>query len=224
VTNRWKTYLLRGALAACVLSGTLFAQDWRPLFTAKSMDGWQHTPADRVTYKLIDGMLVSQMNAKGMMRYSKEAFGDCTIKLVYQMSNNRGNAGVFIRIPTVDSTEKDAINKGIEVQIDETDDDWHSTGVLYSMTRAKARPFKAQGAWNTMEITLDGLRTTVVVNGTMVTDYDGKADVPLKRASYEPDRGPRAEKGYLGLQNHDSRATITFKEISVRPLEKKSGS
>jgi hypothetical protein len=70
-----------------------------------------------------------------------------------------------------------------------------------------------------MEITLRGLRTIVKVNGVLVTDYDGVSPVPDKEKSYEPDRGPRPESGYIGLQHHDNTAVISFKEISVTPLK-----
>jgi hypothetical protein len=66
-----------------------------------------------------------------------------------------------------------------------------------------------------MEINMDGLRTVVKVNGVLVTDYDGVSAVPPKEKSYEPERGPRPEMGYIGLQNHDSVAVISFKEVSV---------
>ena len=66
-----------------------------------------------------------------------------------------------------------------------------------------------------MDIKLDGLRTVVTVNGVLVTDYDGTSPVPPKEKSYEPDRGPRPEMGYIGLQKHDDSAVISFKEISV---------
>jgi hypothetical protein len=69
-----------------------------------------------------------------------------------------------------------------------------------------------------MEITLDGLRTIVYVNGVLVTDYDGTSPVPEKKKSYEPDRGPRPESGYVALQNHDASAVISFKEVTVMPL------
>jgi hypothetical protein len=129
------------------------------------------------------------------------------------MSNEKGNSGVFIRIPEMPQSEFDGINKGIEVQIDDRDDDWHCTGVLYSMTKAKARPRKQPGQWNTMEIKMAGLRTIVKVNGVVVTDYDGVSPVPPKAKSYEPDRHPRPEYGYIGLQVHDDSAVIYFKEV-----------
>jgi hypothetical protein len=141
------------------------------------------------------------------------------LKVVFKMSNDKGNSGVFIRIPFEPKSEGDAIHKGIEVQIDNRDDDWHCTGVLYSMTKAMARPQKPAGEWNTMEITLRGLRTIVKVNDVLVTDYDGTSKVPDKQKGYEPERGPRPESGYIGLQHHDSSSVISFKEISVTPLK-----
>ena len=155
-----------------------------------------------------------------MLWYPGERIGNATLHVVFKMSNGQGNSGVFIRIPERPRSEADAIHKGIEVQIDNRDDDWHCTGVLYSMTKAKARPSKPPGEWNTMDIRLDGLRTVVHVNGVLVTDYDGVSPVPERTKSYEPKRGPRPPSGYIALQNHDESAVIYFREISVEPLNK----
>ena len=133
------------------------------------------------------------------------------------MANPEGNSGVFIRIPSEPANEDFAIHHGIEVQIDDRDDDWHCTGVLYSMTKALTRPAKPGGEWNTMDITLTGLRTIVKLNGALVTDYDGVAPVPEPKHEWEPRRGPRPEAGYIALQHHDDRAVIYFREISVKP-------
>ena len=189
----------------------------RQLFNGRTLDGWQWV--DSESFRVEDGAIQTQ-GRKGMLWYTREKIGNATLRVVYKMSNPKGNSGIFIRIPKEPTTERDAIHNGIEVQIDENDDDWHCTGVLYSMTKAKARPSKPAGEWNTMEITLDGLRTIVRVNGVLVTDYDGVSEVPAKTKSYEPERGRRPESGYIGLQNHDERATLFFKEISVTPLKK----
>jgi hypothetical protein len=63
------------------------------------------------------------------------------------------------------------------------------------MTKAKARPSKPVGEWNTMEIQLRGPRTTVKLNGVEITDYDGVTPVPEKVKTYEPDRGKRPDVG-----------------------------
>jgi hypothetical protein len=194
------------------------------LFNGKDLDGWKAIGRDESATTLAgftvkDGLLQTT-TGKGLLWYTKQKIGNATIKVVYKMSNEKGNSGVFIRIPIEPKTEDDAINKGIEVQIDNRDDDWHCTGVLYSMTKALARPYKKPGEWNTMEITLRGLRTIVKVNGVLVTDYDGTSPVPEKKKSYEPDRGPRPVEGYIAVQHHDESCVISFKEISVSPLKK----
>lgn len=72
---------------------------------------------------------------------------------------------------------------------------------------------------NVMEITLKDDRTIVHVNGILVTDYIEGEEVPEKKIDYEPDRGPRPTKGYIGLQNHGPDDIIYFKEISYMSLE-----
>ena len=201
----------------CLVPAHSQRQDRRQLFNGKDLDGWQWV--DNEGFRVEDRAIRTQ-GRKGMLWYTGEKIGNATLRVVYKMSAPNGNSGIFIRIPEKPTAERDAIHYGIEVQIDDTDDDWHCTGVLYSMTRAKARPSKPVGEWNTLDITLDGLRTVVHLNGVLVTDYDGVSPAPERTKSYEPERRPRPEYGYVGLQNHDERAAIYFKEISVAPLRK----
>ena len=210
---------LSALVLLCAVSTTAQAQ--KQLFNGRNTSGWQFLGAPNTTGFVVNAGLLDTGGAKGMLWYTGEKIGNAKIRVVFRMSNENGNSGVFIRIPVEPKSEGDAIHKGIEVQIDNRDNDWHCTGTLYSMTQAKARPSKPAGEWNTMEITLDGLRTIVHVNGVLVTDYDGVSPVPERKQSYEPERGPRPEFGYIGLQNHDASAVISFKEISVEPLTKK---
>ena len=186
----------------------------RPLFNGRDLTGWSWV--DNEGFRVEDGMIRTQ-GTKGMLWY-REKIGNAKLRVVYKMSTPNGNSGIFIRIPHEPKTEREGVHYGIEVQIDDRDDDWHCTGVLYSMTKALARPSKPAGEWNTLDITLDGLRTIVHVNGVKVTDYDGVSPVPERTKSYEPERRPRPESGYIGIQNHDERAVLYFKEISVAPL------
>jgi hypothetical protein len=70
-----------------------------------------------------------------------------------------------------------------------------------------------------MIITLQGPHTTVELNGVKITDYTEGQPVPPKHKSYEPDRGPRPDSGYIGLQNHPGNTPVYFKEVSIRSLE-----
>jgi len=195
----------------------------KPLFNGKDLTGWariprhEGAPADQKPgFAIQDGMLVSLPDSpEDDLWYTPRKIGNATLRVVYKVSAADANSGVFTRIPYAPKSEDDAINKGIEVQIQESGDDYHCTGVLYSMTKAKARPYKPVGEWNTLEIAMRGARTTVKLNGVVVTDYDGVAAVPAKKGKYEPDRGPRPEEGYIAVQHHGGAATVWFKEITL---------
>ena len=211
--------LVASLALAAVLSG---APKSTPLFNGKNLDGWarlarhEDQPDHAPGFKIASGMLITDPDApEDDIWLTREKIGNATIRVVYKVDSERANSGIFIRIPEAPKSEDDAINKGIEVQIDQGDDDWHCTGVLYSMVKAKARPSKPVGEWNTMEIQMRGPRTTVTVNGVVVTGYDGVSPVPDKVKNYEPDRGRRPDTGYIAVQHHGGKGVVTFKEITL---------
>jgi len=195
----------------------------KQLFNGKDLTGWlriprhEDAPADQKPgFVVQDGLLVSVPGApEDDIWYTGGKIGNAKLRVVFKFSAPDANSGVFIRIPDIPKSEDDAINKGIEVQIDESGDDYHCTGVLYSMTKALARPYKPAGEWNTLEIEMRGLRTIVKLNGVTVTDYDGVGPVPPKKGKYEPDRGPRPEEGYIAIQHHGGAQTLWFREITL---------
>lgn len=211
---------------AVFLAGTAFAgaddakdQGWRKLFDGKGLEGWEHVGPGRMVVE--DGMLRTE-GGMGLLWYTKEKLGDCTIRVVYKTTSPSSNSGVFIRIADKPKDEWYAVHHGFEVQICDSTDDFHRTGAIYSMSKATARPSKV-GEWNTMEITLQGRRILVTLNGVKVQDFDPEtATIPERKKDYEPERGPRPESGYFGLQNHDDFSKgneVFFKEVSVRPLK-----
>ncbi|HEV2495986.1 MAG TPA: DUF1080 domain-containing protein [Terriglobia bacterium] len=187
---------------------------WKQLFNGKDMTGWEHVGPGGFTVE--DGMLKPH-GGMGLLWYTGQKFGDVVIRVVFKPVENSSNSGVFIRIPEKPTEPWMPVNRGYEVQIDNSDDEYHCTGVLYSLTKALARPEKP-GEWNTMEIKLDGPHTVVTVNGVKVTDYTEGQPVPPKHKSYEPSRGRRPDEGYIGLQNHSDKDVVYFKEVAVQPL------
>ncbi len=188
----------------------------RQLFNGHDLTGWKHVGPGEMT---VENGLIRTHGGMGLLYFTGEKFGDCVIRVVYRMEHHNDNSGVFIRIPEEPTEPWMPVNKGYEVQIDNDADDYHTTGVLYSLTRALARPGKPGPEWNTMEISLDGPHTIVTVNGVRVTDYSEGQPVPPKKEKWEPYRGPRPNQGYIGLQNHSDGDVVLFKEISVRPLK-----
>ncbi|HTU35898.1 MAG TPA: DUF1080 domain-containing protein [Candidatus Acidoferrum sp.] len=187
---------------------------WTQLWNGKNLDGWKHVGPGR--FVIEDGMLKSE-GGMGLLWYTRRKFGNCVIRVVYKTTKKTDNSGVFIRIPEPATEPWMPVNKGYEVQIDDSDDDYHVTGVLYSLTKAAARPGKT-GEWNTMDIAIEGPRTIVLLNGVEVTDYTEGQPVPPKKKSYEPDRGPRPNAGFIGLQNHSDKDTVYFGEVAERGL------
>lgn len=204
-----------------VLSSWAFQDGkWRSLFNGKDLTGWQQVGPGKFVVE--DGLLKT-VGGMGMILYPSEKFSNVIIRVVFKVKDNDCNSGVFIRIPEKPADEWAAVNKGYEVQIDNgtrhVGGEFHCTGVLYSLTKALAHPQKKPGEWNTMEITLDGQKTIVFVNGEKVTDFNEGDPVQPKTRDFEPERGPRPESGYIGLQNHDSLSTVFFKEVAVKPIK-----
>ena len=64
-------------------------------------------------------------------------------------------------------------------------------------------PTKPVGEWTTYEIEVVGQRYKIFVNGQMVNEYEGS----------------RSAEGFIGLQNHDDKSPVRFRNIRVVELK-----
>jgi hypothetical protein len=173
---------------------------WKSLFNGKNLDGWAVADAGgKPAYTVEDGTIRTQAR-NGLLWYAREKIGNTTLRLVYRMANSPGSCGVLIRVPEAPGSEAFDVRKGMEVRIDDRGDDRHVTGVLNGLTKAINRAVKAEGEWNTLDITIEGPQTIVKLNGALVTDYDSGSGGP----------------GYIALVHHDGQGVIWFREISVK--------
>ena len=192
----------------------------RQLFDGHDLKGWAHVGPGSFT---VEHGLLKTNGGMGLLYWTGGPLDDCEIRVVYRMEHENDNSGVFIRIPSQPTEPWMPVNRGYEVQIDNhpergNEDDYHVTGTLYSLTRPLAKPGKPGPAWNTMLIRLEGPRTQVFVNDVKVTDYTEGQPVPPKKLPFEPDRGQRPAKGWIGLQNHSDKDVVYFKTIAVLVL------
>ena len=169
--------------------------------------------------------IIETIDGIGLLWYTPEQFENSILRVDWRASFPDDNSGVFIRIPIEPREEWMPVHYGYEVQIDNhpetsNEDDYHITGTLYSLTKPLAKPGKPGPEWNTMEITLDGPHTVVVLNGVKVTDYTEGDPVPDRKFDFEPQRGPRPLEGYFGLQNHSDNDVVFFKEVAIKKLNK----
>jgi hypothetical protein len=207
-------------LAATLTAPAFAASEWKQLFNGKNLDGWKHVDKGEMS---VENGLIQTHGGMGLLYWTGSKLGDCVIRIVFKMRDKNDNSGVFVRIPVPPTEAWMPVNYGYEVQIDNNpeagnEDEYHVTGTLYSLTKPKARPGKPGPEWNTMDITLDGPRTIVAVNGVTVTDYTEGEPTPPKKLSFEPERGTRPNYGYIGLQNHSDKDVVFFKEIAIKPL------
>jgi hypothetical protein len=138
------------------------------------------------------------------------------VRVVFKPVGDRGNSGVYIRLPEKPNDPWYGVHNGYEVQIEGAGDEWHCTGSIYSLSKVTKNNQKPVGEWNTMDIVLAGQKTTIYVNGEKVKEFVGDQPVPPRKTWYEPVRGPRPDVGYIGLQNHDQRSIVYFREVSVK--------
>ena len=193
------------------------AQDWQPLFDGKTLDGWEHVGPGRF---VVQGGQLRTEGGMGLLWYSREKLGDCVLRVVYKTGTARSNSGVYVRIAGRPADPWYAVHHGFEVQIADGGKSSRGTGSIYTFAEAKAQPGKPL-EWNTLEVTLRGKRISTVINGTPVAEFDSselKPDAEERSGEGNPARGPRPEKGYIGLQNHDKDSVVYFREVSVRPL------
>jgi hypothetical protein len=187
----------------------------KQLFNGKDLSGWKMTGPGE--FKVENGSLATY-GGMGLLFYEGEAFENAKLRVVFQTTGERDNAGVFIRMPEKPKDPWYGVHNGYEVQIDSGGDEWHRTGAIYSLSKAAGEwKQKPAGEWNTMEIEVKGPRTVISLNGKVVNTFAEGQAVPERKMWFEPVRGPRPMKGYIGLQNHDAKSKVLFKEISVEP-------
>jgi hypothetical protein len=193
------------------------ASGWRQLFDGRTLAGWEHVGPGKFVVE--DGVLRTE-GGMGLLWYSREKLGNCTIRVVYKTATERANSGVYIRIADRPKDEWYAVHHGFEVQIMDQGQAERRTGSVYTFAKATATPSKP-GEWNTLEVTLKGNRISTAINGVPVAEFDSSGLTPPATDTVgegDPDRGPRPEAGFIGLQNHDTNSVVLFKEVAVRPL------
>jgi hypothetical protein len=216
-----RSLLILAVLSVAAVAAGAEEGGWKQLFNGKDLTGWKHVGPGGMTVE--DG-LIKTHGGMGLLYWTAGEVGDCTIRVVFKMRDQNDNSGIFIRIPIEPREEWMPVHYGYEVQIDNepqksNEDEYHYTGTLYSLTKPMAKAGKPGPEWNTLEITLDGPRTIVAVNGQKVTDYTEGQPVPEHKFDFEPQRGPRPVKGWFGLQNHSDKDVVFFKEVAMKPLK-----
>src|SRR5512143_570264 len=101
---------MRSLLVFALILLPAVAAERKQLFNGKDLTGWQLIRRDAKDPFVVENGILHTTGAHGDALYAKEKIGKATIHVVYKMSNEKGNSGVFIRIPEITSNEGDLIN------------------------------------------------------------------------------------------------------------------
>jgi len=177
-----------------------------PVFNGRSLDGWEVVQGGE--WAVEDGVLVGRngrdwsTNPEKMGSWLRTAdqYGDFRLELQYAISEG-GNSGVFFR----SALEKNPAFTGYEMQIHDSPGQPPSKGgpsSIYDVVAPTKNLVRPAGQWNTVTIIAQGPHVAIEMNGERVIDTE------LTRSA----------RGYVGLQNHDERAVVRFRNIRLEDL------
>jgi hypothetical protein len=205
--------LLITALAVAGLSAA--EPGFTPLFDGKTLSGWKLVGGHGPGYVVENGTVVCPANGGGNLFTEKE-YSNFVLRFDFKVSP-AGNNGIGIRAPF----EGDAAYVGMEIQVLDNEAPEYKDlrpaqyhGSVYDVFAAKRGYLKPAGEWNSEEITANGRRITVKLNGTVITDVnldDAKDPEVLKKHP-----GLQRKSGHIGFLGHDSR--VEFRNIRVKEI------
>ena len=178
----------------------------KPIFNGKDLDGW--TQIEEGDWTVENGVLVGRNGINwstdpektGSYLRTKKQYENFRLELNF-MINQGGNSGVFFR----SKDKKNPAFTGYELQIHDSAGRPPSKGgpgSLYALVAPEKNLIRPAGVWNSATITARGNKIRVEMNGEKIIDTEQK----------------RSSKGFIGLQNHDDKSIVHFKNIRIEEL------
>ena len=166
---------------------------WTTLFDGTSLNGWNRV--GDANWEIVDGAVQATKGGTSFL-VTSASYDDFQITLDFWTSDD-ANSGVFIRCQ--DPKDITAMN-AYEVNIyDKRPDPAYRTGAIVDVAKPMVN-LNAGGRWNTLDITAQGTKLIVIMNGMKTVDVDHKGHV----------RGPIALQYGAG--------TIRFRNVRIRTL------
>lgn len=135
---------------------------WVALFDGKTLDHF--SPIGDANWQVVDGVIQAD-KGKGFL-VSKDTYGDFQIRAEFYVDAGT-NSGIFIRCTDPQNVGS---KTAYEVNIwDTRPDPTYATGAIVDVAKP-AQVVKAGGQWNTYEITAQGPKFTVTLNGIRTVD------------------------------------------------------
>ena len=214
---KWKTsQVIAVAICGLAMSATAQVEEgFTRLFDGSTLDGWTLVAKHGPGYVVKDGVIVCPADGGGNLFTEKE-YSDFVLRFEFKLTAG-GNNGIGIRSPLTPS----ASSLGMEIQVLDDGDPqyadikpWQHHGSVYGIIPAKTGALKPVGEWNQEEISAQGRRIKVTLNGQVIVDGDLNAVHDAAVIQAHP--GMLRERGHIGFLGHNSH--VEFRNLRVREL------
>jgi len=214
---RWRNIFLReipSEEANKLVRGT-DPEGFKCVFNGKDFDGW----TGPVTEYEVRENAIACRPGKGGTIYTKEAYGDFIARLEFKLPAG-GNNGLAIRYPG----KGDAAYDGMcELQV--LDDNYEKVrgpidprqahGSAYGMFAAQRGYQHPINEWNYEEVTVQGSKIKVELNGTTILNCDLSTVKEFMHNSAHP--GKDLTRGGFGFAGHSD--PVMFRNICIKKLD-----
>jgi len=205
------------ALATILFAAAAHAEDegFQPIFDGKSLSGWE---GETGGYFVEDEAIVCDPK-KGGFLYTDKEYANFVLRFEFKLQPGSNN-GLGIRTPR----GANPAYAGMELQVlDNTAKQYANLqpyqyhGSVYGVAPAERGHLKPVGEWNKQEVTVNGRRVKVVLNGETIVDVD--LDEVSKGGTIDGRNHPglKNEKGYICFCGHGAR--VEFRKLMLKELE-----
>jgi hypothetical protein len=214
---RWRNIFLReiGGEEANRILASKGGEGFKPLLKGRDFTGWAG-PVEN--YEVVNGA-VQCKDKKGGTIYAREEFSDFKARVEFKVPSG-GNNGLAIRYPGTGDTAYVGLCE-LQVLDDNYDrvkgkiDPRQVHGSAYGMVGAQRGYQHPIGEWNFQEVTVQGSKIKVELNGTIILDCDVSTVTDYMDKKAHP--GKVRTSGYFGFAGHND--PVAFRNIQIKPLK-----
>lgn len=213
---RWRALYIReiGADEANEILAKRDPLDFEWIFDGSDLKGWQ---GDVASYEVVDNSIVCKPG-KGGNLFTKDEYQDFVVRLKFKLPPG-GNNGLAIRYPGEGQPHLTAM---CELQVLDSEHEKYAKldprqyhGSVYGMIPAHRGFLRPTGEWNFQEVTVQGSKIKVELNGFVILDGDVSKVTEFKDNEKHP--GKDRTSGFFGFAGHGD--AVAFREVAIRKLK-----
>jgi hypothetical protein len=207
--------LLLAALFCLAIAPAMAADDFKPLFDGKTLDGW-HNPYTWGKAEVVNGEIHLKSDKKFFLVTDK-TYGDFIFEGEVLLPEGKANSGFMFRAheepnkvfgyqSEVDGDPKRGWSGGL---YDEGRRKWFASPIqgnaesIAAFKRRAGNAFK-RNDWNTYRITCKGHKIIIEVNGVITTEVEDDKDA----------------RGVIGIQHHGEKGAVyKFRNLRIQELK-----